>query len=38
MGLDAMAEDGKGKTAVDVAAACGNREILELFAEGELSG
>lgn len=31
VGLDVMAEDGAQRTAVDVAAACGNREVLKLF-------
>lgn len=31
MGLDPMMEDDAQQTAIDVAAACGNRDILELF-------
>lgn len=31
MGLDVMLEDHSQQTAIDVAAACGNQEILELF-------
>jgi ankyrin repeat protein len=31
MGLDPMLEDDAQQTAIDVAAACGNRDILELF-------
>lgn len=31
LGLDAMLEDDAQQTAIDVAAACGNQEILELF-------
>lgn len=31
MGLDPMMEDAAQQTAIDVAAACGNRDILELF-------
>jgi ankyrin repeat protein len=31
MGLDPMMEDNSQQTAIDIAAACGNREILELF-------
>lgn len=31
MGLDPMIEDAAQQTAIDVAAACGNRDILELF-------
>lgn len=31
MGLDPMIEDDAQQTAIDVAAACGNRDILELF-------
>ncbi|PTB76438.1 ankyrin [Trichoderma longibrachiatum ATCC 18648] len=31
LGLDIMSEDNAHQTAIDVAAACGNREILEIF-------
>ncbi|KAL7807629.1 ankyrin [Trichoderma gracile] len=31
LGLDVMAEDDAQQTAIDAAAACGNREILEIF-------
>ncbi|TFB00283.1 Putative ankyrin repeat protein [Trichoderma ghanense] len=31
LGLDVMAEDNARQTAIDAAAACGNREILEIF-------
>ncbi len=37
MGVDPKAEDGKQRTPLDVAAACGNREILDLFAPVENS-
>jgi ankyrin repeat protein len=30
-GLDPLAEDGKGRSSLDVAAACGKKEILDLF-------
>ncbi|KAK1241191.1 hypothetical protein MKX08_001165 [Trichoderma sp. CBMAI-0020] len=35
MGLDPMMEDDAQQTAIDVAAACGNRDILELFEKKE---
>lgn len=38
VGLDVMAEDGAQRTAVDVAAACGNREVLKLFEKDEGEG
>lgn len=37
MGVDPKAEDGKQRTLPDVAAACGNRGILDLFAPVENS-
>ena len=30
-GLDPLAEDGRGRTSLDVAAACENKDILDLF-------
>ena len=38
LGLDVAEKDGEGFTAVDVAAACGNRAVLELFANKGAEG
>ncbi|KAL7924481.1 putative ankyrin repeat protein [Trichoderma austrokoningii] len=37
MGLDPMMEDNAQQTAIDVAAACGNRDVLELFEKNKVA-